>query len=338
MTKPRIFTVISWGITALIVAGILAFAYLRLQKPGVAAAAPVAQPTATDAAQPVTYVSTLEKPAITRALTLKTIIPERPRYGIGQRTVLRGDSISAIAKEFTIKPDTLLFANYDILQDSPDSLRPGQELQVPPTDGILYQWKTDDTVDKVAAEYKASSQDILDWSGNNIDLTNPQIKTGQWVMIPNGTRESRAQVIQTAGAGGSAASSKCGGAGLASRGFFSWPAVSGLISGNDYSGGHPGVDIAVVEGEPILSADNGVVTMAQGGWNYGYGNVIQVDHRNGFVTLYAHLSEINVGLCASVYGGQMIGKAGNTGNSFGTHLHFEIRANGTRVNPWNYLP
>ena len=78
--------------------------------------------------------------------------------------------------------------------------------------------------------------------------------------------------------------------------------------------------------------------MAQGGWNYGYGNVIEINHGKGFVTLYAHLSAILVGKCDNVGAGQVIGSAGNTGNSFGTHLHFEIRLNGTHVNPWDYLP
>jgi murein DD-endopeptidase MepM/ murein hydrolase activator NlpD len=62
-----------------------------------------------------------------------------------------------------------------------------------------------------------------------------------------------------------------------------------------------------------------------------------IDHGNGFQTLYAHLSQINVSLCQSVSVGMVIGYAGNTGNSFGAHLHFEIRLNGVHVNPWSYL-
>jgi murein DD-endopeptidase MepM/ murein hydrolase activator NlpD len=78
--------------------------------------------------------------------------------------------------------------------------------------------------------------------------------------------------------------------------------------------------------------------MAQGGWNYGYGNVVMIDHGNGYITLYGHLSQINVVPCQAVYAGQLIGLAGNTGNSFGAHLHFEVRLNGGFVNPHYVLP
>jgi murein DD-endopeptidase MepM/ murein hydrolase activator NlpD len=300
-----------------------------------------ASPTATTAStsdsqptDPAVGVSLLQQPAIERRLTLKTIIPARPRFDPMIRTVLRGDSVTALAKKFGISADTLLFANYDSLQDNPDGLRAGQELNIPPTDGILYQWKDGDTVETIAAKFEAKPDDILNWPGNNIDLTAPTIKTGQWVMIPGGTRASLAQVIQTAGKG--SGSTGCG-PGAVGRGFFSWPAGNHFLSGNDYSSAHQGIDIAANEGNAIYAADSGVVSMSQDGWNYGYGNVIQIDHGNGFVTLYAHLSLRIVQKCQSVFGGQMIGSAGNTGNSFGAHLHFEIRLNGAHVNPWNYL-
>ena len=83
--------------------------------------------------------------------------------------------------------------------------------------------------------------------------------------------------------------------------------MSHFLSGNDYWSGHLGIDIAAGEGQPVYAADSGVVTMAQGGYNYGYGNVIQIDHGNGYSTVYAHLSNIGVGVCQSVGQGQWIG-------------------------------
>ena len=77
--------------------------------------------------------------------------------------------------------------------------------------------------------------------------------------------------------------------------------------------------------------------MAQGGYNYGYGNVVMIDHQNGYVSVYAHLSQINVTPCESVGRGTMVGLAGSTGNSTGSHLHFEIRKGGTNVNPWDFF-
>ncbi|MGC1377013.1 MAG: peptidoglycan DD-metalloendopeptidase family protein [Anaerolineales bacterium] len=333
------FNIVSWAVTALIVASLLASAFWYVNNPFAAVSA--APKTAPETLQAIPTssaidISLFQLPAIQRNLTLKTIIPTRPRYDVIKHTVQRGDAISLIAKEFNIKPDTLLFSNYDVLEDSPDSLQPGQELNIPPTDGLLYKWQDGDTLDKIAAQYKAKLDDILHWPGNNIDLTDPIIKIGQLIMLPGATRESRAQVIQTAGGGGG--STGCPGSGNVGRGFFGWPAANHFLSGNDYSAGHPGIDIAVSEGENIYAADSGVVIMAQGGWNYGYGNVIEINHGKGFVTLYAHLSAILVGKCDNVGAGQVIGSAGNTGNSFGTHLHFEIRLNGTHVNPWDYLP
>src|SRR5258706_13213179 len=100
-------------------------------------------------------VSWLQQPAIERQLRLKTIIPRRPRYAVITHTVERGASVFAIAKEYSIKADTLLWANYDVLNDTPDSLRVGQELNIPPNNVILDRWKDGDTLASIAEQYKA---------------------------------------------------------------------------------------------------------------------------------------------------------------------------------------
>ena len=96
---------------------------------------------------------------------------------------------------------------------------------------------------------------------------------------------------------------------------------------------HPGVDIANAAGTPILATKSGTVQIANYGWNGGFGNFIQVDHGNGEISRYAHLSEINVGPGAKVEQGQEIGKMGTSGQSTGNHLHFEVRKNGQPVDP-----
>ena len=121
------------------------------------------------------------------------------------------------------------------------------------------------------------------------------------------------------------------------NGTFVWPSVNHFLSGNDYGPGHPGIDIAAGEGSPVYAADSGMV-MAKGYDEYGYGNVIQIDHGNGYSTVYAHLSVIAVRVCQGVYAGQLIGAAGNTGNSHGAHLHFEIIQDGNYIDPWLVLP
>ena len=160
-------------------------------------------------------------------------------------------------------------------------------------------------------------------------------------MVPGGSREFVQWVIPIEASGASGTSNVGGSAcpaGAVGSGYFVWPADNHYLSGNDFWSGHLAIDIAANTGAAVYAADSGVVTMAQGGYNYGYGNVIAIDHGNGFATLYAHLSQINVGTCQSVYAGQLIGLSGNTGNSFGAHLHFEIRQNGAFQNPWRWLP
>ena len=127
--------------------------------------------------------------AIVRQVFLKTDITSSTTYTVSEYTVQPGDSLFSIAKQFNIKPETLLWANYDILQDSPDSLRVGQMLKIPPTDGVYYQGKQGDTLESIAEEFAANVDDILNWPGNNIDLTNPGGQTGYYVMVPGGHRE-----------------------------------------------------------------------------------------------------------------------------------------------------
>jgi murein DD-endopeptidase MepM/ murein hydrolase activator NlpD len=255
--------------------------------------------------------------------------------------VARGDSVFAIAEKYKIEPETLLWANYDTLQDNPHNLKPGIDLNIPPTDGIYYQWKDGDTLESVANEFKAEVDNILGWPGNDIDLTNPTVEPGSWVMVPGGEREFVQWLIPTIATGSSGTSgtsgSVCSGGAVGGGGFV-WPADNRFLSGNDYWSGHLAIDIAAGQGAPVYATDSGVVTMAQGGDNYGYGNVIQIDHGNGYSSLYAHLSVIGVGVCQSVSTGQWIGGAGNTGNSQGAHLHFEVRQGGGFINPWFVLP
>ncbi len=217
------------------------------------------------------------------------------------------------------------------------------ELTIPPVDGLYYEWQEGDTFESVAKKFFAEPEDIIEFSGNQIDLTNPVIEPGTVVMIPGGSRELRnwSADLQTAssgantGTGGGNAANVCGGGPVSSG--FGWPADDHSLSGNAYGPGHLGIDISAPEGANVYAAGTGVVTMAAGGWNYGYGNVVQIDHGNGYVTVYAHLSTIFVSQCQTVGQGAVIGLAGNTGNSFGAHLHFEIRVGGANINPYDIV-
>lgn len=99
---------------------------------------------------------------------------------------------------------------------------------------------------------------------------------------------------------------------------------------------HSGVDLAVPEGTPVYAADNGKVIVA-GDLDNGYGNYIILDHQNGYKTLYAHNSELLVAVGDIVAKGEQIALSGNTGNSTGPHLHFEVHVNDEKVDPQQYL-
>jgi murein DD-endopeptidase MepM/ murein hydrolase activator NlpD len=116
-----------------------------------------------------------------------------------------------------------------------------------------------------------------------------------------------------------------------------WPVHGPVVSpfGMRWGRMHTGIDIAAPTGTPIVAAAAGSVIYA--GWMSGYGNLSVVDHGGGLATAYAHQSSIAVGVGASVAQGQVIGYVGCTGHCFGPHLHFEVRVNGTPVDPLGYL-
>ena len=147
-----------------------------------------------------------------------------------------------------------------------------------------------------------------------------------------------------------AAANPGGGAGVSSGATtgttsFVWPVASyvyissrfGLrvhpITGETKS--HTGMDIASNQGTSVYAADGGTVTLAS--WNGGYGNCIMIDHGNGYVTLYGHLSGYAVSEGQAVSQGSVIGYVGSTGNSTGPHLHFEVLQNGTRIDPEQFF-
>jgi murein DD-endopeptidase MepM/ murein hydrolase activator NlpD len=345
--KTDRFMIISWGITLVIVLSLLGSTILYKNTkaysqslPPEATTEPGSQPSLPG--DPVTGSQGNEFSSILRELKLKTDKPERARVEPVIYRVSRGDAMLSIAEGYKIESDSILFANPD-LDDNPHSLKPGMELTIPPVDGIYYKWEEGDTFDSVAEEFDASAEDIINFTGNNIDLTDPKVEVGTMVLVPGGTRELRnwAADLQTQGrgaddgTGGPSAGNICGGGPVSSG--FGWPANSHNISGYGYMPSHLGLDIQADEGEPIYAAGSGIVTQAASGWNYGYGNVIQIDHGNGYVTVYAHLSSINVGTCTPVGQGTVIGASGSTGNAFGAHLHFEVRIGGSNVNPYQIV-
>ncbi len=125
---------------------------------------------------------------------------------------------------------------------------------------------------------------------------------------------------------------------LAGTGTFIRP-ISGGYTSCGYGGyrGHVGVDLTMsgAYGRPVYASAAG--TVIQAGWSGGYGKCVKISHANGYTTWYAHMSSINVSVGDTVYQGQQVGRIGSTGNSTGPHLHFELRINGSPVNPMRYI-
>jgi murein DD-endopeptidase MepM/ murein hydrolase activator NlpD len=98
---------------------------------------------------------------------------------------------------------------------------------------------------------------------------------------------------------------------------------------------HTGIDFRTPTGTPIISSGAGKVVKA--GWNGGYGRMVEIDHGQGLTTRYAHMSRIRVSEGQEVSTGDIVGDAGSTGRSTGPHLHYEVRRNGTAIDPLKFL-
>jgi murein DD-endopeptidase MepM/ murein hydrolase activator NlpD len=238
--------------------------------------------------------------------------------------VQEGDTVKSIASKFDISEDTIRWQNKLVK----DKIKIGQTLQILSVTGIAHKVQKGDTVYSIAKKYDAEPQAIVDFKFNTFANDETfELAIGQTIIVPDGVMPAEAvaprarQITPNAGT-------------VVASGQFVWP-TNGVIT-QRFSWYHPGIDIANPSMPLDIAADSGKVVFA--GWDStGYGNMVLIDHGNGFRTRYGHLSQIMVISGQSVKRGDTVGKMGNTGHSTGPHTHFEIYLNGTRVNPLNYL-
>jgi murein DD-endopeptidase MepM/ murein hydrolase activator NlpD len=259
------------------------------------------------------------------AVVPHTTIPRRYRIDPITYTVQAGENVSTIADQFRVSVETILWNNGN-LEDNPDYLTVGDVLTILPTSGVYHIVAKGDTLDSIAKKYKVQTADITSYEGNYMQEPYT-ITIGQKLIVPGGQKPYQVRNV-VAWSGAVPKDAKRG------SGSFGWP-VSGYIT-QRYSEVHPAADISVAQGTPVKAADSGYVAVV-GRSDTGYGRYVLIDHGNGFQTVYAHLSVIYVEVGQSVGKGQAIGLSGNTGKSTGPHLHFEIKLNGVRRNPFIYL-
>ncbi len=266
----------------------------------------------------------------------KDELPSRLRTWIVTYEVQKGDSVWKIAQKFGLNPKTVEWANG--LELNPDLLRVGQKLIIPPVDGVVHVVEAGETLGQIARRYKVKPEDIVNFEPNGLKSVDDPLPENKVLIVPGGEKPFVAPVV-SAYRGPIPKSARRG------TGSFVWPASGKITSLFNQivcsrmlgCKPHKGLDIANVPGTPVVASDSGYVMFA--GWDKsGYGKLVVINHGNGFVTFYAHMSAIFVRKGQSVAKGQRIGSIGSTGNVTGPHLHFELRYRGIHRNPIGFLP
>ncbi len=261
-----------------------------------------------------------------KTVQTETIISRSARRETIKYIVRPGESINGLGTDFGLTTLTIKHAN----NLSSNTLKVGQELRIPPIDGLFVTVERNDALSTIANRYHVKVDDIIKY--NNISKDDP-IFAGNELLIPGAI----------VSASSSPTYSKSGNISVPNfnpvpySGKFVWPTSSPThYLSQGYRLWHRAIDLPRTNGWGIYASAPGIIqTRTVRG---GYGNLIIINHGNGWSTYYAHLSEYKVQPGQYVEQGQLVGIMGNTGRSTGPHLHFEIRQNGVPLNPLSYLP
>jgi murein DD-endopeptidase MepM/ murein hydrolase activator NlpD len=260
---------------------------------------------------PVEVTKVQRQPQVTGRTPLSLAI-QRPV--IFNYTVRPGDNLSLIAQQFSTDVETLLGLN---VNHNLSRLQPGETIKVMNIKGIVHTLATGETLGTISKRYSVSVAKLASANG----ITDPSlVHVGQQIIVPGVKPRRPADKLSSRG-------------GL----LFAWPARGWISSrfGRRWGRMHEGIDLAAVYGSPVVAAAPGRVVYA--GWEGGYGKLVTVDHGWGYQTRYGHNARILVRVGQRVERGQVLASAGSTGNSTGTHVHFEIRVNGRAENPVTWL-
>ena len=261
-----------------------------------------------------------------------------PRTATITYVVSEGDTLSTIAQKFGLSLTTVLWANN---LTSRSLIKPGMSLAILPVDGVEHSVKSGDTLSSLAKKYNVEADAILAY--NNID-SSAALQVGQKLLVPGGKVQAAPSVPRTTVAVRdvftTAPSGSGGSTSLAPGAKMVWPTDLRYIV-RKLSWFHTGWDIDCnghADGTSTndnYAAMDGTVQFA--GAKSGYGLAVEINHGNGLVTRYGHFHTLYVKAGESITAGTPLGRCGSTGNSTGTHLHFEVIVNGAFQNPGAYL-
>lgn len=223
--------------------------------------------------------------------------------------VKNGDTLSEIAEKFDVSVNTIIWANQ---VSRTKSLKVGSEIIILPVTGVVHEVKSRDTIASISKQYNAKVDDIINF--NNL-TENQSLTIGQKIIIPDGEMKTISPSVSKSISSESKSSTQ------SSSKYYMKPTSGPKTQGLH---GHNGKDFGGHIGDAVNAAASGKVIIAKTGWNGGYGNYVVIEHPNGQQTLYGHMSKITISSGDIVSQGQRIGSIGNTGQSTGPHLHFEV--------------
>jgi hypothetical protein len=347
------------GMTAVTALAMIAGALLIWQPPFLASqpvfsttpfeqqAAETSEPTAVSlVVQPsATPIPPTETPIAVSFTPAPTVEPVR---GLFNYIVNENDTIVDLADRWGLDPTSILLCNPETLPNAL-ALRVGLELRIPPEDGACINADGERTVADIAYEYGVSPEVIIDSPHNGLSGLTPEYTpvVDALIFIPGGTktfqeRNWSSEVTINPDTDVSVVDyapdhpGSCGEIELQPEAVGTEDWVSPLYFYQRFTQGyhpwHLGLDIAGKPGTPVFASDKGTIVFS--GWNnWGYGNLVVIDHGNGWSTFYGHLQEIYYDCGEIVRQGDVIGELGSTGNSTGPHLHFEIHKDGRSLDP-----
>ncbi|MCF6094063.1 M23 family metallopeptidase [Microaerobacter geothermalis] len=247
-----------------------------------------------------------------------------------------GDNLTFIAKRYRVPVEKIIEMNQ---LENPNLIRVGQSLKIP-VNSEVYTVQREDTLYSIAESRGVEVEELIE-NNPELKIVANRLYYGQELVIPRNKPEPIRQPYSSRKIGVTIASRSREGAARNQLPSFSWPITGTITSGFGIRWGrlHTGLDIWNQNEDKTIVKAARSGTVVQSSFNRGgYGNLIIIDHGGGIETYYAHMGKLLVKEGDYVNVGQSLGYVGNTGDTTGYHLHFEIRVNQAPINPLPYLP